>query len=395
MTFDDIRKQNLLVYEYIRGSHCHGINTPQSDVDHGGVFLAPVSQILGIGLDYVQQIESPKCDDVWYEMSRFFQLLLKSNPTVLEALFVPDRCVLYESDIMKEIKKHRDIFITKECFNPFGGYAVSQIKKARGLNKKIVNPVNEKLSPIDFCYTFYKQGSGEIKKYLSSRGLKQEYCGLVSINNMHNVYGCYYDFGQQFTDEGITFENLNTFPELSSFIHTIADGGLEKWFEENSAVKNYRGIMDKNTTDTICMSSVSKGENPLFYLYYNAEGYTSHCIKYKEYTDWVKKRNPVRYESNLDKNYDSKNICECFRLVSMCTEIARGEGFKCDRSGIDREFLLDIRAHKFEYDEIMKLLEIKKLEMDSAIAASTIPDKVDADFVNSLLLKIRWQQIKG
>ena len=174
MSFDDIRRRNLLIYEYIRGQHCHGISTPQSDIDHGGVYLAPPEQILGLGLDYKPLVESASHDDVWFELTRFMQLLLKSNPTILEALFVPDRCVVYQSDIITELKKHRDKFVTKQCFNPFGGYAVAQIKKARGLNKKIVNPVTHRLTPLDFCYTFYKQGSTELKPWLQKRGLRQQ-----------------------------------------------------------------------------------------------------------------------------------------------------------------------------------------------------------------------------
>lgn len=44
--------------------------------------------------------------------------------------------------------------MTKACFKPFMGYAKTQIIKARGLNKKIVNPVKERLEPLDFAYTF-------------------------------------------------------------------------------------------------------------------------------------------------------------------------------------------------------------------------------------------------
>ncbi|MBP5504462.1 MAG: nucleotidyltransferase domain-containing protein [Bacteroidales bacterium] len=397
LSFNEIRSRNLLIYEYIRGSHCHGINTPQSDVDHGGVFLAPLEQILGLGLDYTPLVESAKSDDVWYELTRFFQLLLKSNPTILESLFIPDRCVIYESNIIKEIKSHRDMFLTKQCFNPFGGYAVSQIKKARGLQKKIVNPMTERLTPLEFCYTFYKQGSTEIKYWLEVRGLYPNYCGLTSINNMRGVYGCYYDFGKHFKDFGISFDSLSEHRQLFSFlkgfwrVNDITD--YEKWFQNNSVVRGYSGILRNDDSNQLSLSSISKGEIPICNLAYNADGYTSHCIKYNEYQDWVKNRNPIRYESNLDKNYDSKNMCECFRLMQMCIEIARGDGLICDRTGIDRDFLLNIRAHKFEYDELMHIVEDKKVEMDAAIASSTLPDKVDSDFLNNLLLKIRRFQI--
>lgn len=39
-----------------------------------------------------------------------------------------------------------------------------------------------------------------------------------------------------------------------------------------------------------------------------------------------KECNPKRYESNLDKTYDSKNMMHCFRLMHMASEIAEGKG---------------------------------------------------------------------
>ena len=50
-SFDEIKEHNLLIYCYLRGSHCHGISTHLSDKDYGGIYLAPVEQILGLGLD--------------------------------------------------------------------------------------------------------------------------------------------------------------------------------------------------------------------------------------------------------------------------------------------------------------------------------------------------------
>ena len=114
LTFDYIRKHGLLLYEYIRGSHCHGINTPESDVDTGGVFILPNETRLGLGLDYVPFIEDETHDTVWYELNRFAELLIKSNPTVLESLFVDDKYVLYEHPIFAEFRKRRNMFVTKE-----------------------------------------------------------------------------------------------------------------------------------------------------------------------------------------------------------------------------------------------------------------------------------------
>ena len=104
--------------------------------------------------------------------------------------------------------------------------------------------------------------------------------------------------------------------------------------------------------------------------------------------EWEKNRNPVRYESNLGHNYDAKNVMHCMRLVRMAKELAQGKGFNVVRTW-DRDYLLDIRNHKFEYEDVMAQLEKEKSEMEEAIKSCTLPDKVDFDKVNDLLYDVR------
>ena len=156
-TFEDIREKGLLLYEFVRGSVSQGINTQSSDIDHGGVYLAPAEQLLGLGIDYQDEIKSEKGDDDLMELNKFMRLLLKSNPTVLESLFIDDKYVLYEHPIMTEIKKHRNEFITKECFSGFIGYSCEQIKKCRSLKKLFVQPIeNVRLFLISVIHSISK-----------------------------------------------------------------------------------------------------------------------------------------------------------------------------------------------------------------------------------------------
>ena len=104
--------------------------------------------------------------------------------------------------------------------------------------------------------------------------------------------------------------------------------------------------------------------------------------------DWVKNRNPVRYESNLNKNYDSKNVMHSIRLMHMVKEIAEGKGMILKRDW-DRQFLLDVRNHKYEYDEIIGILEKERGAMNKAMEESKLPDKIDMDFLNDISIKIK------
>ena len=119
----------------------------------------------------------------------------------------------------------------------------------------------------------------------------------------------------------------------------------------------------------------------------------------KEYEDWKEHRNPARYESNLegeksgnpDMMYDCKNMMHCFRLMAMAKEIADGKGVILDRTGIDRDFLLDVRNRKYGYSELQKRMLDLKDEMDKAIENSTIKDDIDPKMVNDILLKARTE----
>jgi hypothetical protein len=77
----------------------------------------------------------------------------------------------------------------------------------------------------------------------------------------------------------------------------------------------------------------------------------------------------------------------------MGLELAKTGKFNVDRTNIDRDFILNIRLGNTSYEEIIDYIEGKKDEMEKAMAESTIPEKIDVDFVNDLLLKIRKEQL--
>ena len=432
--FQEIRDKGLLLYEYIRGSVSQGINTPSSDIDHGGIYLAPAEQLLGLGIDYQDEIKSEKGDDDWMELNKFMRLLLKSNPTVLESLFIDDKYVLYEHPIMTEIKKHRNEFITKECFSGFIGYSCEQIKKCRSLKKLFVQPIVERKTVLDFCYTFYKQGSTKIENWLDYRGLKQKYCGLVNIPNMMETIGVYYDWGNHFLNENIhieelygAYDNIGTYSTtdiitkmkkstddneklkleedlkkchmcnmvgfIMDFYHLDDMFALRDWYYEQSPI-GYKGIVnEKGTSNELRLSSVAKDERPVCYMTYNKNAFSSHCKDYKEYKDWEKNRNPVRYLQNKGKQFDRKNVAHAIRLMHMGIEIARGEGVKVDRTNIDRDFIMNIRNGNSSYEDIISYLENKKIEMEDAMTSSTLPEKIDIEKINNLLIEIRKRQL--
>ena len=397
MTIQEVKEKGLLAYEYVRGSQLYNTALPpvngveQSDTDYGGVYIAPQEMLMGLPENYLPQVSDEKHDCTYYELGRWVELLMKANPNALESLFVPEDKIVGEvHPAIQLIIENRDLFVTKEGFKSLTGYAVSQIKKCRGLNKKCVQPVLERKDVLDFCYTFKNQGSQSMKEFLEERGLDQKYCGLVNIPNMKDTYGVYYDFASFIHFEGLYKEDRALHNVVSQHFGLSYDEAMKVYNRiKNKEFFGYSGIVHPDgKSNEVRLSSIPKGETPICFMTYNQNGYESHCRKYKEYQEWVEKRNPIRYESNLKSNYDCKNVMHCVRLLHMGKELAEGQGFNVVRTW-DRQMLLDIRNHKYEYEEIIDYVENLFEDMKQKIETCPLPDTVDKAKVNELLIKAR------
>lgn len=397
LTIQEVKEKGLLAYEYVRGSQLYNTALPpvngveQSDTDYGGVYIAPQEMLMGLPENYLPQVSDEKHDCTYYELGRWVELLMKANPNALESLFVPEDKIVGEvHPAIQLIIDNRDLFVTKECFNSLVAYARTQISKATGLNKKINWLIVERKEVLDFCYTFKGQGSQSMKEFLEERGLEQKYCGLVNIPNMKDTYGVYYDFASFIHFEGLYKEDRALHNVVSQHFGLSYDEAMKVYNRiKNKEFFGYSGIVHPDgKSNEVRLSSIPKGEQPICFMLYNQQGYESHCKKYKEYKEWVEKRNPVRYESNLKKSYDSKNIAHTVRLLHMGKELAEGKGLNVVRTW-DRDFLLDIRNHKYEYNEIMKYVENVYESMQEKIKVCTLPETADREKINQLLIQAR------
>ena len=124
-------------------------------------------------------------------------------------------------------------------------------------------------------------------------------------------------------------------------------------------------------------------------MYFNRNGYSTYCKEYREYWDWVDKRNDERYENTKShgKNYDSKNMMHVFRLLEMAIEIGKDQKVNVKRP--NRDFLLDIKAGKYEYEELLKMANEKQAEMELAFENSSLPEKPDLAMINDLTYRLR------
>ena len=398
MTIEELNQNGGLAYKFLRGSWSHGIGVKgKSDFDYGGVFIAPLDTILGLRSNYQEQVSDAKNDETYYEFGRWIELLLKSNPTALESLFIDKKFIIGDvHPAVQHIIDNRDYFLCKECFKPLIAYSINQIRKSTGYNKKCNIPEDfERRDILDFCYTFKKQGSQPIKDFLKEHKLDQRYCGLVSIPNMRDVYGVYYDFAAYFKFENIDWCCVDFGIEgvKSPYSKFVSDEDAEKIKERirNKEFFGYAGIVhpDEITkSNDVRLSSIPKGEVPICFLHYNKDAYTCHCRDYKEWDEWKQKRNQIRFSDNRGYNFDAKNMCETVRLIHTGIELARDGVFNVERTW-DRDFLLNIKNHGVSYEEISKYVAEKKEEFDKLAEKSTLPEKLDYDKINKLLIESR------
>lgn len=380
-SFDEIREQGYLLFEGIRGSRLHGLDTENSDTDTSGLFCCPESWLFGMRLDYLHTIESERSDDYWDELEKFFTKLSKSNPNALEVLFIPEELRLYYNPILDPLFSIRESLITKACFSTFAGYAEDQIRKAKGQNKAIntkPQDVKERKSPLHFCNVIEGHKSIPLDHWLQENGLKQEHCGLVRLPRGIELYALYYDWQ---ADKDVSYKTWKKFK----------GSGLSWLFRSTSEMILYRGILDRNNPTTqLRLSSIPEDEDkPLCAFQFNVNAYTDHCQKYKRYWDWVKNRNPERYKLSEEYGFNAKNMCECVRILTMAKEMAEGKGVILNRRGIDRDFLLSIKNHEQTYDEILAYVESIKKDMLDSFSKSTLPEAPDIRELENIMIKIR------
>lgn len=117
-----------IIFKGIVGSRAYGLNDENSDTDIKGVYQQTNDEVLGF--QYKERIDV-SADEVYYEVRKFIELIGKSNPTILEMLWLPDSMILQTSEAFEFIKNSKHSFLSKECKNSYIGYAQAQIKKAK------------------------------------------------------------------------------------------------------------------------------------------------------------------------------------------------------------------------------------------------------------------------
>lgn len=342
-----------IIFQAIVGSHAHGTNIPESDIDIKGVYIQSANSVLIDG--YKPQIDVSD-DEVYYEIRRFIELCCTANPTVLELLYSPEDMIKHKNPVFDELLKHRDMFLTKSCKHSFGGYATSQIRKASGLQKKMNWKKDDMVrkSVLDFCYTTVGYDSMPFldTKWAYLKG------AFAQNNNGKGVY-CF------FSDD----EDLFNF--------------REKIGEDSNSLRHQK--IPKEWFDTYNLSQHS------VMVWFDIDSYSRHCRRFREYNEWLENRNTQRYVDvgNHGQQIDGKNMLHCIRLIEMGKEISEGKGFTVRRPNAD--YLISIRKGKVDLKKLLDDAKSMLSDMDELYENSDLPKTCDKDFFKQILINIRKQ----
>jgi predicted nucleotidyltransferase len=376
------------LYLVIRGSHAYGTNVETSDTDYAGVFIQSMDDILGN--KYTEQINDDTNDTVIYEVRRFLELLGSNNPTVLELLNTPEDCIIYKDPAFDLILNDKERFITKICAKSFGGYAKQQISKAKGQNKK-QNWEKDKVTRkevLDFVYVIDGEKSIPWKTWNEDFQYDEKFIGVVNVPNARDIYAVYFD-----KDAFCMFSESISESTRKSLINIRKESGQFMGFGYKGLVKTGEGV-NSAESNQLRLSSIPKSEEPICVITYNKDGYTQHCNDYKSYQTWLEQRNESRWVDvkSHGQKIDGKNMLHCKRLMEMAKEIAKGEGIIVRRP--NAKDLIAIRKGEVDLQTLIDSVEKEIIEVDKLFDNSELPDSIDIEFINNLIVKIRKQIYK-
>ena len=115
-----------IILEGVVGSHAYGLNNKDSDIDIKGIFVYPTTKILSLQKGK-ETINKNNPDIEHHEIEKFIRLACKCNPTILEMLFLDNYNILTEEG--KLLIDNRNLFLNKNIYKSYGGYALDQAKK--------------------------------------------------------------------------------------------------------------------------------------------------------------------------------------------------------------------------------------------------------------------------
>jgi len=349
-------RQHVL-FSCVAGSRAYGTDTHESDEDIRGVYAIPAASYLELDPP-APQLADERQNVVYFSLRRFVELLTSANPNLLELLFMPSDCVQTCTAEMETMIHSRDIFITRQCGDTHIGYAMSQIKKARGQNKWVNQPKS------------------------ANPPVKEDFCYVIPRERLQQTQG----------RPARPVPLLQTSWNLAEY-HAARLEHTSNTFRLYHYGPNARGVFRGDAL--VCESTPESDEASRFagLLLFNDQAWKNSLADHHNYWNWRRERNDARWQQQEagELDFDAKNMMHTVRLLLSGRSILQN-GFPLVRfAGVDLQLLLDIRAGKLSFGQIMEIANGIMADCERLKVDTHLPDLCDRRAAAQLLKDLTQQ----
>ena len=350
-------ENHRVIFHAVWGSHAFGTNTSASDRDTAGVFVMENAHYLA-AQEPLRQLSDERNDNRFYTLKNFLEMAANANPNILDLLFIPDDCVLLTTAYWSKILASRHIFISRQAGKSYCEYALAQIKKAKGKNKRVNNP--EPVEP----------------------PVAEDFCKFIPWNDGDALPGRPTDL----KSAGIDLAEFH----ISAMENSVGLFRLYRYGKEAKGV--FRNGM------LVCESIPIADEKTRFagFLLFNRDAFEHAKVRHRQYWVWRQNRNEKRWydQERGGLDYDAKNMMHTFRLLYSGLNIMRNGEPLVRFSGKKLDELMAIRQGNFSYDELMDKAQALTDKLTALREHSDLPEAADRDRIENLLLEITdmWER---
>lgn len=166
----------------VSGAHLYGFDSPDSDWDLRGAFVAPLDKVLSLRQgsetrEILDKDAEPEIDIVLHEVRKFFVMLLKNNGYVLEQVFSP--LVVHASPVFEELREAAGRCISRRHRHHFFHFGKDQWKTATGSERPTVKGLLYTYRPL--MAGIHLMRTGEVESNL--RRLNESF-GMPEIDDL-------------------------------------------------------------------------------------------------------------------------------------------------------------------------------------------------------------------